>query len=158
MPALIDVHTHGFRGFSDEESAEGLRRLAQAYASRGIGGFCATIGPRPLPYYLKLIQEYQDAFSMSYPGARFLGLHLEGPYLNPEKAGAIAPESMQNIDLLELESFLMQSKGFVKIMTIAPELPNAEKAIRLLNHYGVIASAGHTARIMNNVKMQFQLD
>ncbi len=145
MPALIDIHTHGFRGFSSEALAEDLRRLAQAYAQRGIGGFCATIGPRPFSRYLEIIAEYRKAFSTPYPGARFLGLHLEGPYLNPAKAGAIDPVTMQKIDLTELEAFLKQSAGCVKIMTIAPELPDAEAAIRLLNQYGVIASAGHTA-------------
>ncbi|MCH1942290.1 N-acetylglucosamine-6-phosphate deacetylase [Holdemania massiliensis] len=145
MPALIDLHTHGFRGWSSEESAEDLRRLALAYAERGIGGFCATLGPRPLSYYLEVIHEYRKAFSTPYPGARFLGLHLEGPYLNPEKAGAIDPDTMLKIDLPKLESFLIQSAGIVKIMTIAPELPNALPAIRLLKQYGVIASAGHTA-------------
>lgn len=137
---MIDVHTHGFRGFSSEAPAEDLRRLAQAYAQRGIGGFCATIGPRPFPRYLEIIAEYRKAFSTPYPGARFLGLHLEGPYLNPAKAGAIDPVTMQKIDLTELEAFLKQSAGCVKIMTIAPELPDAEAAIRLLNQYGVIAS------------------
>ena len=127
MPALIDVHTHGFRGFSSEAPAEDLRRLAQAYAQRGIGGFCATIGPRPFPRYLEIIAEYRKAFSTPYPGARFLGLHLEGPYLNPAKAGAIDPVTMQKIDLTELEAFLKQSAGCVKIMTIAPELPDAVK-------------------------------
>lgn len=145
MPALIDIHTHGFCGVSSEAEAKDLRRLAQAYARRGIGGFCATVGPRPFSRYLEIIAEYRKAFSTPYSGARFLGLHLEGPYLNPEKAGAIDPETMRAIDLAELEAFLKQSAGVVKIMTLAPELPHALEAIRLLERYGVIASAGHTA-------------
>lgn len=145
MPALIDMHTHGFRGLDSEAPAEDLRRLAQAYALRGIGGFCATVGPRSFSRYLEIIAEYRKAFSTPYPGARFLGLHLEGPYLNPEKAGAIDPKTMRKIDLTELEVFLKQSAGIVKIMTLAPELPQALATIRLLKRYGVIASAGHTA-------------
>ncbi len=145
MPALIDIHTHGFRGVNSEASAEELRRLAQAYALRGIGGFCATVGPRSFSRYLEIIDEYRKAFSTPYSGARFLGLHLEGPYLNPEKAGAIDPKTMRKIDLAELEAFLKQSAGIVKIMTLAPEMPQALEAIRLLKRYGVIASAGHTA-------------
>ncbi|MFR0979277.1 MAG: hypothetical protein ACLSFJ_07485 [Holdemania filiformis] len=73
MPALIDVHTHGFRGFSSEAPAEDLRRLAQAYAQRGIGGFCATIGPRPFPRYLEIIDEYRKAFSTHIPAPGFWG-------------------------------------------------------------------------------------
>lgn len=145
IPALIDIHTHGFRGYTSEETSEDLRKLAAGYACRGIGGFCATIGPRPFREVLLLIDEYRKAFSVPYAGARFLGLHMEGPYLNPEKAGAIDPKTMRKVDLNELETFLKLARGAVKIMTLAPEIPQADEAIRLLKKYGVLASAGHTA-------------
>jgi len=144
IPGFIDVHTHGFNGFSSEEKSGGLSELSKRYAERGTLGFCPTIGPRTLHRYLSIIEEYKKAFDKEYEGARFLGLHLEGPYLNPKKAGAISKENMYPINLLELEDFLIKTKGYIKIMTIAPELEKGEKAINLLHEYGVIVSAGHT--------------
>jgi N-acetylglucosamine-6-phosphate deacetylase len=144
IPGFIDIHTHGFNNHGTEEPCDGLLEIAKGYASRGTLGFCPTITPKPFHEYLRIIDEYKKAFDGNYEGARFLGLHLEGPYLNPRKAGAISPESMYSINLKELEEFLKASKGYVKIMTLAPELEGSEEAIKLLTKYGVTASAGHT--------------
>ena len=144
IPGFIDIHTHGFSGYSSEEDVLGLKKIAIQYAKRGTLGFCPTIGPRSIEKYIKIIDTYKEAFSGDYEGARFLGLHLEGPYLSPEKAGAIDPDSMYSIDLKELESFLLKTEGYIKIMTIAPELPFAKEAVELLVKYNIIPSAGHT--------------
>lgn len=144
VPGFIDIHTHGYNNHEIEESCDGLLEIAKGYARRGTLGFCPTITPKPFHEYLRIIDEYKKAFDGNYEGARFLGLHLEGPYLNPKKAGAISPESMYSINLEELEEFLKASKGYVKIMTLAPELEGSKEAIKLLTKYGVTASAGHT--------------
>lgn len=144
VPGFIDVHTHGFNGHVSESDSSGLKEMAKRYAERGTLGFCPTVGPRPLDEYVKIVEDYKEAFDGAYEGARFLGLHLEGPYLNPRKAGAISPESMYAVQLEELENFLKRVKGYIKIMSIAPETAHAEEAIRLLKKYGVIPSAGHT--------------
>ena len=152
IPGFIDVHTHGFSGFTSEEKSSGLLELSKKYAERGTLGFCPTVGPRPLSVYLSIIEEYKKAFNSEYEGARFLGLHLEGPHLNTKKAGAISKESMYPINLENLEEFLIKSKGYIKIMTIAPEIECAEEAIKLLNEYGVIVSAGHTYASFEGMK------
>jgi N-acetylglucosamine-6-phosphate deacetylase len=72
-----------------------------------------------------------------------LGLHLEGPFLNPEAAGALQAESFLPVDLGLLERWL--GRGDVRLMTISPELPRALDAIRLLAGSGVVAGLGHTA-------------
>jgi N-acetylglucosamine-6-phosphate deacetylase len=71
-----------------------------------------------------------------------LGLHLEGPFLNPEAAGALPAERFLPVDLELLEGWL--GRGDVRLMTIAPELPGALDAIRLLAGSGVVPGLGHT--------------
>lgn len=145
VPGFIDCHTHGFKGYGSEDSSEGLKKLALQYASRGTLGFYATVGPRAFEKYLELAKEYRSAFfDKEYEGARFLGLHLEGPFLNPDKAGAIDPLKMYEIQLEEFEGFIKAAGDVVKVMTIAPELENGPEAIRLMRKYGIIPSLGHT--------------
>jgi N-acetylglucosamine-6-phosphate deacetylase len=71
-----------------------------------------------------------------------LGLHLEGPFLNPEAAGALSPDDFRPVDLDLLAGWL--GRGDVRLMTISPELPGALDAIRLLSGSGVVAGLGHT--------------
>lgn len=153
IPGFIDVHTHGFSGYTTEEDEKGLRELAVKYAIRGTLGFCPTIGPRPIDKYEDIIKHYKNAFSGSYDGARFLGLHLEGPYLSPKKAGAIDPESMYSIDTAALERFLIRTEGYIKIMSIAPELEHSKEAVKLLRSYNIIPSAGHTCADFSETQM-----
>ncbi|MEA4876095.1 hypothetical protein [Anaerorhabdus sp.] len=145
FPAFIDIHTHGFKGYSTECNHEELLELALAYQSRGIGGFVATVGPRSYEEYEKIFDLYRMTFSGHYPGARFLGFHLEGPHLNKNKHGAIDPNNIYDINLHDFKLFIEKNKDVIKIISIAPEIENAIEAIQLLTKYGIIASAGHTA-------------
>jgi N-acetylglucosamine-6-phosphate deacetylase len=71
-----------------------------------------------------------------------LGLHLEGPYLNPRKAGAIPKDELRPVDLGELEEWL--ASDLVRLVTIAPELPDGLAAIELVASRGAVAGVGHT--------------
>lgn len=71
-----------------------------------------------------------------------LGLHLEGPFLNPTAAGAIPVEELRPVDLSALEEWL--ASGLVRLVTISPELRHALRAIRLVAASGAVAAIGHT--------------
>jgi N-acetylglucosamine-6-phosphate deacetylase len=71
-----------------------------------------------------------------------LGLHLEGPFLNPQAAGAIPVEELEPVDLSALEDWL--GSGLVRLVTISPELPRALAAIELVAGRGSVAAVGHT--------------
>jgi N-acetylglucosamine-6-phosphate deacetylase len=71
-----------------------------------------------------------------------LGLHLEGPFLNPDAAGALSPGDFRPVDLQLLQAWL--ERGDVRLMTISPELPGAFDAIRHLAESGAVAGIGHT--------------
>jgi N-acetylglucosamine-6-phosphate deacetylase len=76
------------------------------------------------------------------PDERCLGLHLEGPFLNPEAAGAIPVEELRPVDLAALEGWLAGER--VRLVTLSPELPDALEAIELIASAGVVPAIGHT--------------
>jgi N-acetylglucosamine-6-phosphate deacetylase len=76
------------------------------------------------------------------PDERCVGVHLEGPFLNPEAAGAIPVEELEPVDLGRLAEWL--DTGHVRLVTISPELPGAIDAIRLVAERGAVAAVGHT--------------
>lgn len=71
-----------------------------------------------------------------------LGLHLEGPFLNPEAAGAIPVAELMPVDLDALEEWL--ASGLVRVVTVSPELPGALGAIACIVRHGAVAAVGHT--------------
>lgn len=143
IPGFVDVHTHGFHGCAcDDIRPENLRQLALEYPKRGITSFCPTISARSLAEYVPIIEAYRDVFSLEYRGARYEGLHLEGPYLHEDRKGAM--ERVEPIHLAQLEEFLAKYHKDIKIMTIAPDVEHAMEAMQLLHLYGVEISLGHT--------------
>lgn len=142
---FVDIHTHGFRGIPTETcDVEALRQLAVQYAKRGTVAFLATLDPMPLKDYEKILKSYREAFKGEYLGARFYGVHLEGPYLNPKRANDIDLSTLQPINLEELEHFLFHYSDLIKIMSISPELENGLEAVAMLKRFGIKASIAHS--------------
>lgn len=145
IPGFVDIHTHGCMGVdADTTDVKQLQELAALYPKVGVTTFCPAISARALVEYVPILEAYHKAFQGAYKGARFAGLHLEGPFLNPDYAGTIEKECIQLINLSQLDTFLSKYHDCIRIMTIAPEVPNAMEAIRLLHLYGVEVSLGHT--------------
>ncbi|TLM87804.1 MAG: N-acetylglucosamine-6-phosphate deacetylase, partial [Actinobacteria bacterium] len=78
-------------------------------------------------------------------GAKMLGVHLEGPYLNPEKKGAHDPDKLKLPDLGELQGLLAGTGDLVRMVTLAPEMPGSFELIAFLARSGVKAALGHSA-------------
>lgn len=145
IPGFVDLHTHGFCGCTcDDIDPKHLLKMAEEYAKRGVTTFCPTLSARPLKEYASIIDAFRSVFKGDYKGARYKGFHLEGPYLNPLQAGTMKLDNLQAIDLIELDDFLSEYHSDIQIMTIAPEVPNADEAMRYLNLYGIEIALGHT--------------
>ena len=76
------------------------------------------------------------------PDERCVGLHLEGPFLNPQAAGAIPVDELRPVDLAALEGWLANER--VRLVTLSPELPDALEAIELVAAAGIVPAIGHT--------------
>lgn len=145
IPGLIDVHIHGGEGrHFHKEDADGLDQLMRVVASWGTTGVLPTLGAMMAADLTAAVGRLRDLAGRPTGGARFLGIHLEGPYFNPEKKGAQYAEAIRLPDRSETERLLELADGLVKLMTLAPEMPGAEGVLKALQAAGAVASAGHT--------------
>ncbi len=139
-PGFIDLQINGAFGADIGPDPDEIRTLVTRLPTTGVTSFLPTFISSPLECY----EEFFDALEEGAMerGARVLGAHLEGPFLAPERKGAHDPANLRPVNLGFLRELL--DSGQVKIMTLAPELPNSLEAIELLLEEGALASAGHT--------------
>lgn len=143
IPGLVDVHIHGIGSHDTMDATpKSLNGMAQRLAQRGVTSFLPTTVAAPHSHLLQVTRNVSHIMDQKPTGARVLGIHLEGPYLNPQKRGAHAAQSLRSPDVAELDAYL--DTGAIKMVTIAPELEGSETFIRHTVEKGVTVSLGHT--------------
>jgi N-acetylglucosamine-6-phosphate deacetylase len=142
IPALVDAQVNGYAGVdllaagSDE-----LGALSVALMHDGVGAYQPTLITAAEDDLLAALRRLADAFARQ-PGARITGVHLEGPFLSPERSGVHPPEHLRTPDAALLERLL--DAGPVRTVTLAPELPGALELIQLCVARGVAVWLGHS--------------
>ncbi len=139
-PGLIDLQVYGGGGylFSAEPSAKALQAMGDDLVKNGTTGFLLTLATDSQEIMEKTIRLVREN-----PHPACLGLHFEGPYLNPEKKGAHAAQHIKKPTLAEVNKLIRLAGGLLKMMTLAPETCDPE-IIQLLTGHGVVVSAGHS--------------
>jgi N-acetylglucosamine-6-phosphate deacetylase len=139
-PGLIDLQVAGGGGylFSENLTGEALNAIANYIIKSGTSGFLIVLPTNSFDVYRKAINVVKEN---SHPA--LLGLHMEGPYINPVKRGAHMKEYIKKPDKEEIKELLEEANGVIKMITLAPEVCD-HAFIRLLKDYGVIVSAGHS--------------
>lgn len=145
LPLLIDLHIHGYAG-ADADSAEPaeLEWMARALLRQGVGAFCPTTMTLPEARLAAVCRCVGAYGKEKHPGARVLGVHLEGPFLARERRGSHDEALLRNPDPERLERLQKAGEGTVRLMTLAPELPGALALIQAAVKQGVRVSLGHT--------------
>lgn len=147
MPGFIDTHIHGAAGFDasrancDKATIEDMSRLL---ASRGITGFVPTVVSLDPERMLQRIAGLADEISRPMPGAESVGIHLEGPFINPKKRGAQDSDSIRKVDMGFARELIAAGKGLIRRVTFAPELPGADELVELLCAANIQPSMGHS--------------
>lgn len=150
LPGLIDTQVNGGGGvlFNDAPTIETLRTIGEAHRRFGTTGFLPTLISDDLAVVERAIDAVRQAIVEKIPGV--LGIHLEGPFLNPARKGVHNAEKFRVLD--EAAFTLLTSLGVGKtLITIAPEL-TTPNMIRRLCDAGVIISAGHSAADYNQTR------
>jgi len=142
-PAFIDLQLYGGNGklFSTELTTEALEATYEYCLQGGCTQFMITMATNSIEKFLRgidLVKEYWSA-----GGKGLLGLHLEGPYINPTKKGAHLEKFIKKPTVDEVNMLLQKGKGVIKMMTLAPEQCD-ENIIDLLLTQNIIVSAGHS--------------
>lgn len=149
-PGYVDLHVHALDGCGLVGAAPpDVPGLARALAARGVTGFLATTSAAPVDELVKVLASLSagpgagDGDGAATVGARCLGVHLEGPWLSPDQAGAQPPHALTLPDLCDLERLLQA--GPPVMLTLAPELAGALPVITRAAAAGVVVSLGHSA-------------
>ena len=151
-PGFIDMQFNG--GFGDDFTADPttIWQVAAGLPRWGVTAFLPTVITSPLE---RIAQAQQVVLSepAGFRGATPLGLHVEGPFLNPQKKGAHNPAYLQ-LPALEAVAGWSPQTG-VRLVTLAPELPGALPVIEALAARGVLVSAGHSTATFDEATMAF---
>ena len=146
-PGLIDIHLHGAVGrdameASEEDWEESFGAILAAHARHGTTTALLTTVAASLPEMLAVL-DAAAAWHHVEGCARLAGIHLEGPWFSPRRRGAHDPAQLRHPTGSEVNKLLSHS-SMIRRVTLAPELPGALEAIRLLTQAGIAVSAGHS--------------
>ena len=148
LPGMIDLHIHGGRG-ADVMTAteEGLATVARVVAEGGASGFLPTTRTASrdqLVAAARVVGHVAADGPDSPAGAQVLGLHLEGPYISPRRAGGQPADQIRNPDLGEIEIIASASSAQLRMVTFAPECPGGPALTRWLAERDIIPALGHS--------------
>lgn len=153
LPGFIDLQVNGGGGilFNDHPTVDGIAAIGTAHRRFGTTGFLPTLISDDLTAIERAIAAVDAAMDSGVPGV--LGIHLEGPFLNPARKGIhdAAKFRILDADAIELLSSLKRGRTLV---TLAPELA-PRGAIRALVERGIVVAAGHTAASYEDVQAGF---
>ncbi|HET6444844.1 MAG TPA: N-acetylglucosamine-6-phosphate deacetylase [candidate division Zixibacteria bacterium] len=142
VPGFIDLQINGAFGYDFTKDPDRIWDAAVDLVQYGTTAFLPTI----VSSSLSNVQDAQDALAnkprRALPGAKPLGLHIEGPFLNPAKKGAHNPAHLRLPTVNDVNEWRPETG--IRLVTLAPELIGALEVIKVLVRNGVVVSAGHT--------------
>ncbi len=149
-PGLLDVHTNGAADMLfNRDQGNAVPVAAAEYARMGATGFVASVMTAPFESMLHVASEIVDAahdLEEDGPrGARCLGIHFEGPFLNPKFRSVHRAEWLLPASAERAKEMVDACKGACLLVTMAPEIDGAAEAMRVFLGNGVVCSAGHTS-------------
>lgn len=143
LPGFIDLHVHGAMGHDVMDAdLQGLREQARFFAAHGVTSFLPTTLTGTRAEISAALATIQAAMQENGEGAQILGAHLEGPYLNAEKAGAQNPQDIRRAERGEALEWL--ATGIVRLVALAPEFSENDWLIKTCVERGIRVSAAHT--------------
>ncbi|MFL5733466.1 MAG: N-acetylglucosamine-6-phosphate deacetylase [Chloroflexia bacterium] len=153
-PGFIDLQINGAFGLDFTADPSTIWEVGARLPQYGVTAFLPTIISSPLNTIAAAQEVLRQGPPPGYSGATPLGLHLEGPFLNPEKRGAHNPAHLRTPSLHDIEGW-SPDQG-VRLVTLAPELPGALDVVRELVSRGVVISAGHSIATFDQARAGLQ--
>lgn len=137
LPGLIDIHIHGCGGAQlSDASPAAISKMSRFLAREGITAFVPTTISQPKEALFAQVEAAAKAAHAHSGGAHILGIHLEGPFFSPDKAGIQPRENLMEPDFDLVEELDRRSDGLVRMVDLAPELPGGMEFIcRAKEHY-----------------------
>jgi N-acetylglucosamine-6-phosphate deacetylase len=149
-PGFIDTHIHGFGGYGTDDAftsmdrgVESIIEMSRILSEYGVTSFNPTLYPSDPETLLKAVKAVTYAMGKEQ-GARIMGLHLEGPFISPDRLGVQRPETVSPVNIPFMEKLWEASNGHIVNMTVAPELKGMRELALFCIKKGIILQAGHT--------------
>lgn len=151
LPGFVDLQVNGGGGvlFNDHPTVEGIAAIGEAHRRFGTTGFLPTLISDDLKVVEQAIAAVDAAIAMGVAGV--LGIHLEGPFLNPARKGVHDASRFRTLDGAAIELLGSLRRGRT-LVTLAPELA-PPGAIRALVERGVVVAAGHSAATYEQIQV-----
>jgi len=162
-PGMIDIHTNGAENvLFNRDQGNAVAIASRSYATQGVTGFVATIMTAPWESMLHAASEVAEAAhalaeEAAGQGARCLGIHFEGPFLNPKFRRVHRADWLTTANNVRVQALIDACRGALVMATMAPEVEGVGEAARLLHSQGVTCSAGHTAARYRDGKLAIGL-
>ena len=141
-PGLVDIQVNGAFGQDLSNPTADVAAVGAGLPRFGVTAYLACMITSPIEVYGPCLDHLAEAMRTPLGGARLLGVHLEGPFLSPRRAGTHTPEWLAAPSAPLVESWLERAP--IRLVTLAPELPGAIDLVRELVARGVIVAMGHT--------------
>ena len=145
VPGLVDLQVNGYYGVDLADcDPEGWALVAGRLPETGTTAFLPTFITAPVARLATALRSAQKTAGAATAGARVLGVHLEGPFLSPARAGAHRRDWMVPPSPDAVAELLDAGHGVLRLMTLAPEADGALAAVAALVAAGVVVSVGHS--------------
>ena len=152
VPGFVDVHIHGAAGHDVmHASPDELALIAQRLARYGVTSLLATTVSASAEQTIEstsriaaFIASPQNQPAAGHPQAEYLGIHFEGPFINRVRRGVHPESALVEPSIALFDQFSTAAAGTARILTLAPELPNALKLIDRAVSKGLVVGLGHT--------------
>ena len=152
-PGFIDLQLNGAFGDDFTHTPDTIWRVAAGLPRWGVTSFLPTIITSPLSQAAQAQETLEGGAPAGWLGSIPLGLHCEGPFLNPQKKGAHNPAHLRLPTLADVAAW--SPENHVRLVTLAPELPGALAVVKELAARGVVVSAGHSLATYREAKAGF---
>ena len=150
VPGGIDLHCHGGGGRDFQEcSRDAFETAALTHLKHGTTAIYATLSSSPIDMMEQACATCDEL--MKEPKSTIMGMHMEGPYFNPSRAGAQMPEVIRIPDVDEYHH-IVEDFDCMRRWDTAPELPGAVEMGKYITGKGIVAAIGHTAAEYPHVK------
>ena len=145
VPGFIEPHVHGCGGFDVMDATpDSMKVISKTLAKYGTTSFLPTTVSAPLNVLSEAVERLGRLIAQDSAGAKPLGIHLEGPFLNAARRGTHQPANVRNADPALLSNWVQRSNGWIKLLTMAPELDAAGTTADAARKAGLAVALGHS--------------
>lgn len=154
LPGFIDLQVNGAGGYlATDDFGANIPEIQKTLARRGTTSFLVATSPCSDDEHYKILKNVKELMLRGGDGATILGVHMEGPFLNPQKSGANNPEFVSLPDVEKFKKFA--EVGSCRLMTISPEIGDFRDISNIATQNGIVLSMGHSTATYEQAKDAF---